>query len=63
MCTADNISMSLQVIYHGFKVVDNVYCQHWEISEKGPAAGFIITLYENYVETKVHRIDFANVQW
>ena len=55
--------LARQVEYRGFKVVDDVYCQHYEVSEEGPLAGFIITLYENYAEQKVHRIEFANVQW
>ena len=49
--------------YEGFQVVDDILCQKYIITEAAPMDSLPITLYENYAEKKVHRIDVANYQW
>jgi hypothetical protein len=53
----------MEVKYLGFEVVDDVYCQRFDIIEHGVIEGKKITLYEDYQEKRAFRIQYANFVW
>ena len=47
----------------GFATVDDVYCQQFEIVETGFFSGRRVTLFENYAQKRVQRIEFEIYIW